>query len=295
MGAIFSLFLVLFISFCVIRTATAALTLTGLSRDLAWFQSISAFTGVGFTTAESEHMLSHPARRKVVTVLMIVGNVGIVMAASSLVLTFSEMDDTYEGLAYIIWLFVGVAALWAVLSNRAVDVRLHRMLREVVRRSGRIEVEDYVDLLHLTGEFSVTELLVSRGHWLVDRRLAESRLADEGVTILGIQRAGGEFLGVPRGETLIQDEDRLIVYARVEAIEALTERRRDAEGDAKHREAVGAVRHVRAEQVWHDRHLRADSHVAAAGQGMAAMGDEVDLSEFEVYPPPPPSKRESDS
>ena len=50
---VFTVLLVLFISVLAVRVATTALTLTGISRDLAQFQALSAFTGSGFTTAES--------------------------------------------------------------------------------------------------------------------------------------------------------------------------------------------------------------------------------------------------
>ena len=52
MTAIASLFVVLTLSFLITRLATLALTLTGLSRDLARLQSVSAFTGVGYAVAD---------------------------------------------------------------------------------------------------------------------------------------------------------------------------------------------------------------------------------------------------
>lgn len=256
MGAIASLVFVLMVSFFVIRTATAALTLTGLSRDLARFQSISAFTGVGFTTAESEHMLNHPVRRRVVMVLMIVGNVGIITAASTLVLTFSNAEGAQDSMQRALWLVVGLVLLALLLFNRRVDVRLHRMLRTMLRRSGHIDVQDYVEMLHLGGEFGVAEFVVHGEHWLTGRRLNESALSHEGVTVLGIQRSSGKYIGVPRGETLIQPGDGLTVYGRVEAIQDLGERHRDPEGDALHQKAVLATRHERAEQAWTDHRLR---------------------------------------
>ena len=42
--------LILTVSLVVVRVATVGLTMTGLSKDLAQFQALSAFTGSGFTT-----------------------------------------------------------------------------------------------------------------------------------------------------------------------------------------------------------------------------------------------------
>ncbi|WP_419175988.1 hypothetical protein [Desulfosediminicola sp.] len=59
MLSIVSLLLVLASSILVTRIATVALTHTGLSRESARFQARSAFTGVGFTTNESEKVANH--------------------------------------------------------------------------------------------------------------------------------------------------------------------------------------------------------------------------------------------
>ena len=40
-----------------------ALKLNGLSAEVATFQAQSAFSGAGFTTSESEAIVSHPLRR----------------------------------------------------------------------------------------------------------------------------------------------------------------------------------------------------------------------------------------
>ncbi|MEZ6097718.1 MAG: hypothetical protein R3E01_01980 [Pirellulaceae bacterium] len=93
MTAIFSLLTVLTLSFLITRFGTAALALTGVSYELARLQAVSAFTGVGFTTSESERIVSHPARRRILIVLMILGNAGIVTAVSTLILSFTGADD----------------------------------------------------------------------------------------------------------------------------------------------------------------------------------------------------------
>ena len=79
MVAIFSLLLVLVFSLLITRIATIALTYTGLSRQSAKFQARSAFTGVGFTTSESEKVVNHPVRRRILLLMMLIGNAGIVI------------------------------------------------------------------------------------------------------------------------------------------------------------------------------------------------------------------------
>jgi K+/H+ antiporter YhaU regulatory subunit KhtT len=81
------------ISLLVNRIATVALTFTGLSRDTARFQSRVAFTGAGFTTSESELITTHPVRRRIVMMLMFLGNAGLVTVMATLMTGFVNIDD----------------------------------------------------------------------------------------------------------------------------------------------------------------------------------------------------------
>ena len=87
MTALISVLVAITLSLLITRIATEALTLTGLSRTSASFQARSAFTGSGFTTSESEAVVQHPVRRRIIMWLMFLGNAGIITVISSLVLT----------------------------------------------------------------------------------------------------------------------------------------------------------------------------------------------------------------
>ena len=66
-----SILVILSLSLMVTRIASVALVHTGLGREAARFQARSAFTGVGFTTTESETIVGHPVRRRIVALLML--------------------------------------------------------------------------------------------------------------------------------------------------------------------------------------------------------------------------------
>ena len=68
---LFSLLLVIALSMVVVRVATVALVLTGLSKQSARFQARSAFSGAGFTTSESEKVVGHPVRPQIIMLLML--------------------------------------------------------------------------------------------------------------------------------------------------------------------------------------------------------------------------------
>lgn len=67
MIAILSLLVTLTLSLLVTRVGAMALMLTGMSREMARFQARSAFTGVGFTTQESESITTHPVHEEAVS------------------------------------------------------------------------------------------------------------------------------------------------------------------------------------------------------------------------------------
>ena len=69
MIALAGVMIIVLISLIVTRIATVALIQTGLSRETARFQARSALTGTGFTTTESETIVNHPVRRRLVLTL----------------------------------------------------------------------------------------------------------------------------------------------------------------------------------------------------------------------------------
>ncbi len=247
MTAIISLLVVLALSLLVTRVATVALTLTGMSRESARFQARSAFSGVGFTTSESEQVVSHPVRRRIVLILMLLGNAGVVSALASLVLSVISLEQgpLWSRLAALLG---GVAFLWAVATSRWVDRWLSRVIRWALSRWTSLEVRDYAALLNLSGGYKVAELQVRPGDWLAGKTLSDMRLRDEGILVLGIQRADGTYIGAPRGWTEVHPGDTLIVYGRAELLSELDRRCSGAEGDRAHAAAVAAQKRLLAEE-----------------------------------------------
>lgn len=233
MTALASLLVILTVSFLCTRLATTALTLTGLSRDLAHLQSVSAFTGVGFTTTESEQIVNHPVRRRILILLMIVGNVGVVTSVASLLLSFAGVSGS-QGVTRLLWLAGGVALLWMLATRAWVERALDLAMRWALDRWTRLRAIDYAQLLDLSGHYGVRQLSVDEGDWVEGRRLEELHLFDEGIVVLGIHRADGDYLGVPRGETRVEADDRLVLYGRAEDLAELDERRSGPTGDEAH-------------------------------------------------------------
>jgi hypothetical protein len=229
---------VLGLSLAIIRVATIALALTGLSEQAARFQARSAFTGTGFTTSEAEKVVNHPVRRRIIMLLMIVRSAGLITILISLVLSFVGTGDQGERLGRLLWLFVGVMILWWLARSRWVDRYLSRVIRWALKRWTNLDVRDYASLLRLSGNYSVRELGIQEGDWLAGKSLKDCRLTQEGILVLGIHRRDGTYVGAPRPDTEIYEDDTLLLYGHGEALEDLDRRRADTVGEAAHQKAV---------------------------------------------------------
>ncbi len=237
-AAILTLMIVLTLSLVVTRAATIALTATGMSREAARFQARSAFSGAGFTTTESESVVRHPVRRRIIMWLMLAGSAGVVAVIASVVLAATEMGDDANGLARVAVVCLSIFLIWRASRTRWVDERITHLATVALRRWTDLEVHDYAALLHVGGEYIVTELTVERGGWLAGRDLASLSLRDEGIVLLGIERVDGNYFGVPRGDTHIDAGDVVVLYGRVESIAGLDQRQSGRSGDAAHEAAV---------------------------------------------------------
>jgi len=247
------LLVVISLSILVTRIATVALTFTGMSREVARFQSRSAFTGVGFTTNEAEQIVSHPVRRRIVMILMLFGNAGIITVVASLVIAFVNIENAQDSVwIRVVALLAGLGIIFAIATSSWIDRRLSKIINWALRRYTDIDVRDYASLLHMAGEYKVAELYVDPHDWLADRKLLDLDLEGEGVLVLGITRTDGKFVGAPNGESKILPGDTLVVYGRDSAFRELDERRSGATGDIEHAEAVAEHKEVVEEEKLED-------------------------------------------
>ena len=67
--------------------AAIAFKLTGLNISVARFQALSALTGSGFTTQESELVMKNRQRRLITMILMIIGPIGFATILGSVLVS----------------------------------------------------------------------------------------------------------------------------------------------------------------------------------------------------------------
>ena len=223
MVALISLLIIVTISLIVVRIGAVALSMTGLSKELAVFQAQSAFSGVGFTTNESESVVAHPTRRRIIRLLMLMGNAGITSAIAGLVLTFYRSTGQ-DLLVRIVFVLVGLILLWIASMSKVVNRILTRIIEAALARWTKLKIYDYARLLEIDKGYTVSEIEVGNTSWLRDHKLSELKLAEEGILVLGVRRVKAKYIGAPDGSTSIQANDVLTCYGPDKALENLARR-----------------------------------------------------------------------
>lgn len=234
---IVTLLAVVSLGLLITKIAASAMVYTGVSREMARFQARSAFTGVGFTTSETENMVGHPVRRRIVMALMLLGNAGFVSAIASMIPILGNAGSA-SGLGQLGLVFCGILTLWAISRSRWLDYIIMRATGYAMRRFTRMDLFDYTGLLHFSEGYAVGEIAVGPSHWLTGHNLIDLKLKDEGVQVIGIQRANKDYVATPKGTTYIRSGDVVIVYGRHDQIEELRTRERDRAGQEAHERRV---------------------------------------------------------
>lgn len=225
MVAVITLILIISLSLLVTRIATLALMQTGMSRQSAQFQARSAFTGVGYATREAESVVNHPLRRRIIMLLMLLGNAGIVSVIASILLTlFGNTEDDLSLPLRLVFVVLGLIIVWALSTSKAFNRSLNRLINWGLSHYTHLPVSDYAGLLHLGGEYTISEIYVRPDHWMANKRLEELKISKEGAYVLGISRQDGSYLGVPGYTTQILPKDTVIVYGRTAQIRRITNR-----------------------------------------------------------------------
>jgi hypothetical protein len=249
---IISLLATLVFSILTTRIATMALMLTGLSREVARFQARSAFTGVGYTSAETESVVEHPVRRQIVYWLMLTGNIGIATVVATVMLSFMDTRTNNNWAPNAGLLVVGLILIWVFASSRWMERQLNKTISWALRKFTQMEVRDYVAVLNLQDGFAVTEMRVEEHDWLANKTLQELALPREGVLVLGVNRPGRRFIGTPTAHTVVQAGDVLILYGSMDRITELDQRRAGRRGDVAHAEAIDELLDLLDEQSMED-------------------------------------------
>jgi hypothetical protein len=224
--------IVLVASFIIVRIGAVAFQLTGLEWPLAKFQALSCFSGTGFTTKESELITGDPRRRRIASILMVLGNAGLVTMIAT-VASAMNPENTLLGwlsVSYlsflprwsVMWFNLGIIivaffAIYKLSTNMKFTQKLTDYLRKKIIKKEFFKTVSFDELLMLTGGYGVTRLEVPGGNPLIDKTLAESELRMNDITVLAIIR-DKDTIPNPSANAKIHERDELVLFGKLENI-----------------------------------------------------------------------------
>jgi len=239
MIAIALLLLAISFSLIITRTAAVMLELTGMSRDSARFQARAAYCGVGYASRESDGIVEHPLRRRIISFLMLLGNAGTATVVATMIMSFTRssgsITSTFMKLGAV---GVGLLILFVFAKSKFVDRQLTHFVQWALKTFTQLDLSDYVALLNLSEGFSILEVEVQEGEWLCGRNLMNLALPKEGVLVLGVHKKDGQYIGTPTGTTQVDVGDRMTVYGRKSHLKELNSRKHGTDGVSAHLAAV---------------------------------------------------------
>jgi len=214
------LLITILVSFVIVRIGGFALQLTGIEPEVATFQALSAFSGTGFTTTEAERVVRNRTRRRIVTILIILGNAGLVTIMATLVASITKEDNNY--ISFFLKLGVIIAGIFIlynlIIRSRAGDQIVSWFRKPLMKRI--IREAPAIDEIYLIGRYWCISLVtVKESSKFIDLSLAEIMM-EKDIQILEIDRAGSS-LTTPDIEEKVMEGDRLLVYGNRQEIRRL--------------------------------------------------------------------------
>jgi hypothetical protein len=210
--------LVIFISYLIVRAGAVALMITGMEEKKARFQSLSAFSGTGFTTREAESVVNHPQRRRIVSTLIILGNAGIVTVIVTS--TSSLVTSKAHHLPFIpLILVAGIALIYIIGKNKGFIKGWEELVKKRLDRRETFDETDAEDLLHLGEGYGLVRISIRPDSRWQGRPFSEFSAGIQSALLLGIERKG-KWIPIPGPHETIAENDRLVVYGRLKTVES---------------------------------------------------------------------------
>lgn len=222
----FTLFSLVILIYWVISELFAMLfRFTGLPDEKARFQVISLLTGCGFTTHESELLLSTRSRRRLARITMLFGYVFNITIVSMMINVFFSIKLTELSNLFSILIPV-VAAAIIIVFMRVPKVRAwgDRIIERLAGRISHRETANSVLLLDYLGEDSIAQVtLVEVPEAFREKTLAKINFrAEHDLMVMLIEKPGKK--AVPAGaKTVMEAGDKLTVFGDYKKIAAVFE------------------------------------------------------------------------
>ncbi len=211
-----SLFAILILTYWIITEVfTVLFRLIGLPEEKARFQVVSLLTGTGFTTRESEAVLSTRPRRRLARITMLFGYVFNVTIVSAFVNIFVSVGRAQLGHFVLSMLipFAAAAAVLMLMRYHRVRLWIDRLIEKAADRYSNVQSSNGVTVVDQMGNQTIARVTLHKiPEALVDKTLAKTGIrAAHNLIVLMVERENG-FHETPTAKTVFNTGDRVTVY-----------------------------------------------------------------------------------
>lgn len=217
-----SLFAVLILLYIIISEVfTLLFRLIGLPEEKARFQVVSLLTGAGFTTRESEMIISTRRRRRLARITMLFGYVFNISVVSAFINVFMSLKITQVG-QYVFGLLIPVgmvAVLVIILRIPAVRKLGNSLIMKVVGNFAHTDTVNTVMIIDHIGRGTIAQVHIRAvPEALKGKRLFESRVKEEhNILIMLIEDTRGK-VEPPHKDTVFAEGEKLTVFGDYQKI-----------------------------------------------------------------------------
>ena len=223
---------VIIISFIVVRIGAIAFQITGLEWSVAKFQALSCFSSTGFTTSEAELIVTNQQRRRIASILIVLGHAGLVTMIATLANSLRAQRVIEERLTKPIlsvippvlvpWInlaVIGIALyiLYKVSTSSRLVKKLTNFLRKRIIRKELIQKVSFEELMLATGGYGVARIALCPGSPVINKTLSDSELRSQDITVLAVTR-DVKTISNPPATNQLKLNDELLCFGKLENI-----------------------------------------------------------------------------
>ena len=212
----FSLFALIILGYWVISELfTTLFRFTGLPEEKARFQVISLLTGCGFTTHESELLLSSRSRRRLARITMLFGYVFNITIVSAFINVFFSLKVSELAADLVSSLIPLLAILFILAFMRVPSVRAwgDRLIEKLAGRIIHKDIANTIWLMDYIGKETIALVTLNEvPEALQNKPLSQSGLkAEHNIMVMLVEPRGGKAEPA-NAQTVFQVGDKLTVF-----------------------------------------------------------------------------------
>jgi hypothetical protein len=198
------------------RIGAILLVNTGLDKPTASFQSLSALTGTGFTTRASEMIVGNELRRRIVMVLMIVGNIGLAGGVAALISIFRR-ESTEFNVIRAAGLVLVLAVIFWISGRKRLWRGVNHWLEGFIQKRPMFRRSTAEELLSFHDNYSIVEIQVQENDHNVGKNLRNTDFRSRDILVLSVEREGQSH-PMPSADMVIAANDKLICFGNIDNI-----------------------------------------------------------------------------